>query len=515
MEEGRMWKMKVEMGVPLNPQMKTILLEYRTWCSSMKWRSIQFLQRRERSLQNSAWIEKTVQQFLTSQGAHSFTSVVSSNCLHATIKDSLWVVKLCRKVVQEGHWSLNVSWSKGHCSKSQGLSENQYPPLRIGKNPSWNTQLSVASVVATSKDAISPSEIGQALRKTYRRMYLRQIIPKRCLAARKAAERLKNKTAENKIWPRAQKKREWSPSVRTEQIHGGKAVDTAHARNRAETEGTEPQHRGVSQFSENTAASLSCTNRSKTVILPTAVVWVLNHSTGSCIQARAVLDSDSMSNIVTLDFANKLGAPQNRINIQISSLDGNKAIVKSELNATIINGNGSFSTTLDFLVVSKITDFLPVSQINLNNFKIPQELADPNFGVPGKIDLLIGAEAFFDIIKEEIIRTSDNPLVFRSSVFGYIATGTTHSYKQNQYCGFISEMQNIDDNLQKFWETEAINEGQKPLSKEEEYCENHYQMTHTRNEAGRYVVQMPVKDIQGLGHSKGLAMKRLDQLWRR
>ncbi|GFV00541.1 DUF1758 domain-containing protein [Trichonephila clavipes] len=63
-------------------------------------------------------------------------------------------------------------------------------------------------------------------------------------------------------------------------------------------------------------------------------------------------------------------------------------------------------------------------------------------------------------------------------------------------------MQNIDNNLQKFWEIETINEGQKPLSKEEEYCENHYQMTHTRNEAGRYVVQMPVKDIQGLGHSK-------------
>ncbi|GFX46416.1 uncharacterized protein TNCV_238781 [Trichonephila clavipes] len=75
-------------------------------------------------------------------------------------------------------------------------------------------------------------------------------------------------------------------------------------------------------------------------------------------------------------------------------------------------------------------------------------------------------------------------------------------------------MQNIDDNLQKFWEIETTNEGQKPLSKEEEYCENHYQVTHTRNEAGRYV-QVPVKDIQGLGHSKGLAMKGLDQLWRR
>ncbi|GFT32876.1 integrase catalytic domain-containing protein [Trichonephila clavipes] len=134
---------------------------------------------------------------------------------------------------------------------------------------------------------------------------------------------------------------------------------------------------------ENTAASLSCTSRSKTVILPNAVVWVLNHSTGSCIQARAVLDSGSMSNVVTLNFANNLGAPQNKINIPISSLGGNKTTVKSKLNATIINSNSSFSTTLDFLVVSKITDFLPVSQINLNNLKIPLELADPNFGVPG------------------------------------------------------------------------------------------------------------------------------------
>ncbi|GFV18237.1 hypothetical protein TNCV_170401 [Trichonephila clavipes] len=57
---------------------------------------------------------------------------------------------------------------------------------------------------------------------------------------------------------------------------------------------------------ENTVAFLSCTSRSKTVILPTAVVWVLNHSTGSCIQACTVLDSGSMSNIVTLDFANCL-----------------------------------------------------------------------------------------------------------------------------------------------------------------------------------------------------------------
>ncbi|GFY43988.1 uncharacterized protein TNIN_421431 [Trichonephila inaurata madagascariensis] len=87
---------------------------------------------------------------------------------------------------------------------------------------------------------------------------------------------------------------------------------------------------------ENTAASHPCTCRSKIVTLPTAVVWVLNRSTGSCIQARAVLDSGSMSNIVTQDFANRLGAPQNRVNFPISSLDGNKTIVKFLLNLMLL-----------------------------------------------------------------------------------------------------------------------------------------------------------------------------------
>ncbi|GFY37520.1 DUF1758 domain-containing protein [Trichonephila inaurata madagascariensis] len=59
-------------------------------------------------------------------------------------------------------------------------------------------------------------------------------------------------------------------------------------------------------------------------------------------------------------------------------------------------------------------------------------------------------------------------------------------------------MQNIDGNLQKFWGDRTEQRRSKALSRKE-YCENH-QMTHIRNKASRYVVQMPVKDIQGLGY---------------
>ncbi|GFY60217.1 hypothetical protein TNIN_447071 [Trichonephila inaurata madagascariensis] len=109
----------------------------------------------------------------------------------------------------------------------------------------------------------------------------------------------------------------------------------------------------------------------KTVNSTHSIGLGLNHSTGSCIKlAQSWILVACRIYRYTQISQNRLGAPQNRVNFPVSSLDGNKTIVKSELNATIINGNGSFSTTLDFLVVSKITDFLPVSQINLNNLKI-------------------------------------------------------------------------------------------------------------------------------------------------
>ncbi|XP_023236884.1 uncharacterized protein LOC111635960 isoform X2 [Centruroides sculpturatus] len=271
------------------------------------------------------------------------------------------------------------------------------------------------------------------------------------------------------------------------------------------------------EFREGIPHSLSCIdNGNKTVILSTAMVWVLNHTTGASIQARAVLDSGSMSNIVTRDFASRLGTPQERIDLTVSSISGNKTSVKFRLIATIINGNGSFSKKLEFLVVPRITDLLPVSSLHISKTEIPCQLADPRFATPGKIDMLIGAEAFFEIVKNDQIRPScNNNLTFRNTVFGYIATGSTESNNQDQYCGLISEPESVDKCLQRFWQIETLTEAPSLMSKEEEYCEDHYQRTHRRNEDGRYIVQMATKDIQNLGESRKLALRRLNQLWKR
>ncbi|GBM91351.1 hypothetical protein AVEN_7003-1 [Araneus ventricosus] len=267
---------------------------------------------------------------------------------------------------------------------------------------------------------------------------------------------------------------------------------------------------------DNIGHFFSCIDKTnKCTVLPTVKVWVLNHFNGSFLQARGILYSGSGQDLMTTDFANRLGFPQEKTNFAVSGLGGNGTKVKSRLRATIQNGSGFYRTSLDFLVVPKITDFLTIVTYNLENVTIPDNLADPQFATPGKIDILIGAQSFFDIIKNDQIRLPNSGLVFRNTIFGYVASGAVNLSTPVQYCGFISQVKSIDDCLRKFWEVETINEPAKMLSEEEEFCEHHYKTTHKRDETGRYIVQMPVKDIEKLGESKTMAIKRLDQLWKR
>ncbi|GBM57400.1 hypothetical protein AVEN_59880-1 [Araneus ventricosus] len=190
---------------------------------------------------------------------------------------------------------------------------------------------------------------------------------------------------------------------------------------------------------DNIGHSFSCIDKTnKCTVLPTVKVWVLNHFNGSFLQARGILDSGSGQDLMTSDFANRLGLPQEKTNFAVSGLGGNETKVKSKLRA-IIWRSGSCRTSLDFLVVPKITDFLRIVTYNLENATIPDNLADPQFATPAKIDILIGAQSFFDIIKNDQIRSPNSGLTFRNAVFGYVASGTVNSSTPVQYCGFISK----------------------------------------------------------------------------
>ncbi|GFV56176.1 uncharacterized protein TNCV_1489531 [Trichonephila clavipes] len=141
--------------------------------------------------------------------------------------------------------------------------------------------------------------------------------------------------------------------------------------------------------------------------------------------------------------------------------------------------------------------------------------ADSKFNVPGKIDLLLGANIFYELLKPERIKIKDTQLLLVNSVFGYIVTGNLDSINETKvHCGLIRD-EDLNKNLEKFWKLEEIEE-LIVKNKERLICEEHYANTHFRTKEGKYVVSMPLKkEPSCLGNSKDIALKRLGSLWNR
>ncbi|XP_065093726.1 uncharacterized protein LOC135714322 [Ochlerotatus camptorhynchus] len=70
----------------------------------------------------------------------------------------------------------------------------------------------------------------------------------------------------------------------------------------------------------------------------------------------------------------------------------------------------------------------------------------------------------------------------------------------------------VEELMQKFWEVESVSPETVP-SCEEEQCEAHFAATYRRDDSGRYIVQLPLKDIASqLSNSRSMALRRFYML---
>ncbi|GFX65685.1 uncharacterized protein TNCV_4093781 [Trichonephila clavipes] len=142
-------------------------------------------------------------------------------------------------------------------------------------------------------------------------------------------------------------------------------------------------------------------------------------------------------------------------------------------------------------------------------------LADDSFYVPGPIDCLLGAEMFYELLRSGQIRSENSNLIFQNTVFGFVASGS-NSFADTEarvHCGLIKG--DLNQTLKMFWKLENV-EVEKTKNEEAIFCEDHFLKTHSRDEEGRYVVKMPLKNEPNcLGESRDIALKRLNALWTR
>ncbi|GFV43333.1 integrase catalytic domain-containing protein [Trichonephila clavipes] len=153
--------------------------------------------------------------------------------------------------------------------------------------------------------------------------------------------------------------------------------------------------------------------------------------------------------------------------------------------------------------------------VSLGNFS-RKKLADEDFNIPGNIDLLLGAEIFYEILLPGQTNLLNTKLIFQNTVFGYIASGSIPVSSENKpHCGLIKDNVDLEKTMRRFCEIENV-EPETIKNKETIICEEHFQKNHTRDSTGRYKVYMSFKkDPNCLGQSKDIALKKLNSLWNR
>lgn len=258
-------------------------------------------------------------------------------------------------------------------------------------------------------------------------------------------------------------------------------------------------------------------------MLPTLIVKAKD-STGTFQTIRALLDSGSNSSLISEECMQLLGLPRQNARVSVNGMaDVNIGTSRGITELEIVSCyNSKSSLKLQPFIMKKLASTIPSVEFSKSQWERLQdlELADPDFNRVHKIDLIIGWGKFMSILRDGEILDTNGEILAKNTRFGYILCGELKMNQSiNSFCSIsspqVSVEQNADVTIQKFWELEEIPQA-KPLSVEEQFCEDHFKSTHSRNEEGRFVVRLPLKsDVKDLGNSKCAAVTRLHAMERK
>ncbi|XP_058816996.1 uncharacterized protein LOC131680291 [Topomyia yanbarensis] len=210
--------------------------------------------------------------------------------------------------------------------------------------------------------------------------------------------------------------------------------------------------------------------------------------------ARALLDSGSQPSFITEALCQKLRLKRIKLNSPVS-------------------GIGQSTLTVHH-VLPKLTVSLPSQHIDVSRWRIPRNLplADPQFNVSQGLDIIIGAELFFNLLDNQQLLLAAGYPILQQTVLGYIVCGKVSepvSEPTVTQCSHVCAEDPLDSQLERFWEIENFDDG-KAFTSDEQFCEDHFTDTVSRDQKGRYMVRLPMRQeiLSMLGDSYKPALRR-------
>lgn len=286
----------------------------------------------------------------------------------------------------------------------------------------------------------------------------------------------------------------------------------------------EPHQGQASQSQQANRICMTSLGKTHHILLATAQVMILAKN-GKKIQARALLDSASQTSFVTTRLFHKLNCPAQRYAMPISGIGATTTQVSHSVHLTVLSHtHKEFSVSSQFAILDTITCVLPHVAIDKGSLPIPEDLtlADNEFFKPMPIDVLIGADLYFDIIAPGLLRLGRNLPTLQFSYLGWIIGGPAPIGRASEQSALLSvalfsSTMDINEIIPKFWSLEEPPKNA-VVAPEDKLCESIFENTTRHLPGGRFQVDIPFSkgDIYNrLGDSFSIAFRRLRSLEKR
>ena len=234
---------------------------------------------------------------------------------------------------------------------------------------------------------------------------------------------------------------------------------------------------------------------------------------GTHVEARALLDIGSSASFISECLVQTLRLSRTHQRARISGVAGihhhsTHQTVATFSVSSIKDLHASFEVV--GIVVPKVTCDIPFAPVPLKrewNHLDGLELADPGFGCPGKIDLLLGIDVFVRVVRHgRRCGPPGSPINFETHFEWVFAGSTDLATPVLQIATCHTTCVTGDALLQKSWETEECQLSEPTLTPEERLAMQHFKTSHTHADNGRFVVPLPRRhDVRPLGESRSQA----------
>lgn len=272
---------------------------------------------------------------------------------------------------------------------------------------------------------------------------------------------------------------------------------------------------------DSVAVHASNVTEGKCALLLTAVVFAQAND-GSRKPCCILLDSGSQVNLISREFFNTLKLSPHSVNLSISGVNGTVTYSSQSVRVSLYSRLNSYSIVVDCVVIDRVTDNISACTKRKSVFLLSRiSLADPEFHVSSKIDILVRAEIFWDLICVGQIKASLNHPILQKTRFAWIMAGrlnTCGARNQGALILYVT-VSNVDlhNQFKRFWQLKEVRDNLNGYTLEEQSCERHFLEITFRNPQGRYVIKLPLKEdlISSLGSSRSIALNRLQGLEKR